>query len=76
MAVPTELDAKQPMIPDFGQRRDDRPKIDFPLAKHQMFVHARPHILDVDIRQPPSPSPNLVGNRQFSLTVEMADIDC
>ena len=49
MAVAAQFDAEQPIISNFGQRRDDRRKIDFAVAEHEVLVDAGPHIFDVDV---------------------------
>ena len=75
VAVPAQLDAEQPSIPNFGQRRDDRRKIDFALAEHQMLVDSGAHVLDVDVRQPVAPVREFARRSEFSLAMEMADVD-
>ena len=75
VAMPAELDAEQTSIPNFGQRRDDRRKIDFALAEHQVLVDPGPHVLDVDIGQPAGRPADFGRNWQLSLAVEVADVD-
>src|SRR4051794_24132885 len=70
-----EFDAEQPIISNFGERRDNRRKIDFAVAEHEVLVNTSLHIFDVDVYEPVSRRTNFLGNWEFSLTVEMADVD-
>src|SRR5690606_11036942 len=74
VAVPAEFDAYGSTIADFRKRGDYRREIDLALRKHQMFVDALAHILDVNVHQPVAPMTDLIGNRNFALAMQVADI--
>jgi hypothetical protein len=69
VAVPAQLDAEHSSIPDLGQGRDDRQKIDLALAEHQVLVNATTHVLDVDIRELVAAGHDLLADRHFILAM-------
>ena len=75
VAVPAQLDAEQTIIPNFGQRRDDRRKIDFALAEHEMLVDSGPHIFNMDVGEPVGGFADFGGNGKFLQAMEVADVD-
>jgi hypothetical protein len=69
-----KLDTEHSSISDLAKRRDDRRKVDFAFAKHQVLMHSVAHVLNVHVRESIAPSENSFGNRKLSLTVQVANI--
>ena len=76
MAVPAQLDADEPSIPDLASAAMTGGKSISPSPNIKCSWTPGPHVLDVDIRQPVGPAANLVGNRHLALAMQVADIDC
>lgn len=76
VAMPAELDAEQPIVPDLGERGDNRPKSNIPLAKLEVFVNASPHIFQMDIGQPGGRLQDFGRNWHFAQAMQVANIKC
>ena len=59
-----------------SQRLQQRRKIHLPLAKHQVLMHAAPHVFEMYIDNPVGPIPDALFNRDFTEAMQMSQVEC
>jgi hypothetical protein len=75
VAVAAQLDVDPACVADLPECAQDRSKIHRPFTKHQVFVDALDHILDMDVHDPRSPLLDQLGNVAFIRAMGMAEVE-
>ena len=75
VAVPAELDVHAAVVADLPQGRENRREIHRPLAEHEVLVDAADHVLDVDVDDPRTPAPEVIGDRTVLDAMDVPQVD-
>src|ERR1700693_5254303 len=74
MTVPAQLDVQAASVPRFSLCPQRRREIDRPFTEHEMFMDTTHHVLDMDVHDPRSPSPEVACDVTLLETMDVADI--
>jgi hypothetical protein len=73
--MPAQFDVNTSLVADCSQFTQNGLEVNLALSEHQMFVHAFPHVFDMNIPEAVTPVPEVRGDRQLLLAMKVANVN-